>query len=74
MITLDDFTLLSIGSRNNFEGTVARCPVCGRNGVVLHPDERAGLLRPRRGVGNPLRRHAHRFDRPLPDSGIALLP
>ncbi len=39
MITLDDFTLLSIGSRNNFDGTVARCPVCGRNGVVLRPDD-----------------------------------
>ena len=39
MITLDDFTLLSIGSRNNFDGTVARCPACGRNGVVVQPDE-----------------------------------
>jgi len=39
MITLDDFTLLPEGSRDNFEGTVTRCPVCGRNGVVVHPDD-----------------------------------
>jgi len=39
MITLDDFTLLPVGSRDTLEGTVARCPVCGRNGVVVHPED-----------------------------------
>ena len=39
MITLDDFTLLPEGSRDNFEGTVTRCPVCERNGVVGHPGQ-----------------------------------
>ena len=38
MITLDDFTLLPLGSPNTLEGTVARCPVCGRNGVVKRTD------------------------------------
>jgi hypothetical protein len=41
MITIEDFTLLPLGSRNNFEGTVARCPVCGRNGIVRHPESAA---------------------------------
>ena len=39
MITREDFTLLPIGSRNTLEGAVARCPRCGRNGVLVHPIE-----------------------------------
>ena len=39
MITIDDFTLLPEGSRNTPDGTVVRCPLCGRNGIVVHPDQ-----------------------------------
>jgi hypothetical protein len=38
MITVEDFTLLPEGSIVTFEGTVARCTVCGRNGIVRRPD------------------------------------
>ncbi len=39
MITREDFTLLPIGSHNTLEGTVARCPLCGRHGVIVHPED-----------------------------------
>jgi hypothetical protein len=41
MITIDDFTLLPEGSIALLEGKVARCPVCGRNGVVKRPESEA---------------------------------
>jgi hypothetical protein len=34
MITSEDFTLLAEGAHVPAEGTVVRCPVCGRNGVL----------------------------------------
>jgi hypothetical protein len=41
MITIDDFTLLPEGSVALLEGGVARCPACGRNGVLKHPEHEA---------------------------------
>jgi hypothetical protein len=34
MITVEDFTLLPEGSIIAAAGTIARCPVCGRSGIV----------------------------------------
>ncbi len=34
MVTLEDFTILAIGSVGTLAGVVTRCPVCGRNGVI----------------------------------------
>ncbi len=34
MITIEDFTRMPEGAVALLEGTVARCPVCGRNGVL----------------------------------------
>jgi hypothetical protein len=34
----EDFTLLPEGSVVVLEGTVSRCPTCGRNGVLKEPD------------------------------------
>jgi C4-type Zn-finger protein len=38
-MTTEDFTTLPEGFVVVLEGTVARCPRCGRNGVVKRPDE-----------------------------------
>ena len=38
MITIEDFTLLPEGFADAAEGPVSRCPRCGRNGVVKHPE------------------------------------
>ena len=37
MITIEDFTKLPEGSVVLLEGTVVRCPRCGRNGVFKSP-------------------------------------
>jgi hypothetical protein len=37
MITIEDFTKLPEGSVVLLEGTVVRCPRCGRNGVLKNP-------------------------------------
>jgi hypothetical protein len=41
MITIEDFTLLPEGSNAPFDGPVARCPICGRNGIVKRPENAA---------------------------------
>jgi hypothetical protein len=38
-MTTEDFTTLPEGFIVVLEGTIARCPHCGRNGVVKRPDE-----------------------------------
>ncbi len=37
MIRVDDFTQMPEGRQIPIEGTVARCPRCGRNGIEEHP-------------------------------------
>ncbi|HTO88337.1 MAG TPA: hypothetical protein VMR54_12520 [Thermoanaerobaculia bacterium] len=37
MMTIEDFTQLPEGSVVLLEGTVVRCPRCGRNGVLKNP-------------------------------------
>ena len=39
MISIDDFTTLPEGSVVLLEGTVVRCPMCGRTGVMSGPDD-----------------------------------
>lgn len=39
MITVEDFTKLPEGSVVLLEGTVVRCPRCGRNGVLKNPHD-----------------------------------
>jgi hypothetical protein len=34
---VEDFTNLGVGQLVPLEGTVARCPRCGRNGIEEHP-------------------------------------
>jgi predicted metalloprotease len=38
MITIEDFTLLPEGSIIAAEGTISRCPACGRGGIVNRPE------------------------------------
>jgi len=39
MISIDDFTNLPEGAVVLLEGTVVRCPVCGRTGVMTGSDD-----------------------------------
>jgi len=39
MMSIEDFTLLPEGAVVILEGTVVRCPRCGRNGVLTDPEE-----------------------------------
>ena len=39
MMSIDDFTRLPEGYVVLLEGTIARCPRCGRNGVLKDPDD-----------------------------------
>ena len=39
MMTIEDFTQLPEGSVVLLEGTVSRCPRCGRNGVLKSGDD-----------------------------------
>jgi hypothetical protein len=37
MIRVEDFTELPVGRMVPLEGTIERCPRCGRNGIEEHP-------------------------------------
>jgi hypothetical protein len=39
MMSIDDFTQLPEGSVVALEGTIVRCPRCGRNGVLKDPED-----------------------------------
>ena len=39
MMSIEDFTTLPEGSVVLLEGTIVRCPRCGRNGVLKDPDD-----------------------------------
>ena len=39
MMSIDDFTRLPEGSVVTLEGTIVRCPQCGRNGILKDPED-----------------------------------